>query len=133
MMKIVVDTSVIIAVIANEPIKKQLISLTKGAELLAPESVHFEIGNAFSAMLKRKRIILSQAMQAVQSYATIPITWVEITLEDSLLISDQLKIYAYDAYLIACALKSRCPLISLDNGLIRAAKHLGVATVEIDV
>ena len=55
-MKLIIDTSVIIAVLANEPIKKKLIKLTKGVELLAPTSVHWEIGNAFSAMLKRKRI-----------------------------------------------------------------------------
>ncbi len=52
-MDIVLDTSVIIAVIANEPEKRVLIRLTKGAELIAPQSVHWEIGNAFSAMLKR--------------------------------------------------------------------------------
>ena len=53
-MKLIIDTSVIIAVLANEPIKKKLIKLTKNVELLAPKSVHWEIGNAFSAMLKKK-------------------------------------------------------------------------------
>ena len=43
-MDIVVDTSVIIAVIANEPQRDILIDLTKGADLLAPPSVHWEIG-----------------------------------------------------------------------------------------
>ena len=58
-MKLIVDTSVIIAVLANEPIKEKLIALTKGVELIAPMSVHWEVGNAFSAMLKRKRIDIS--------------------------------------------------------------------------
>jgi len=52
-MDIVVDTSVLIAVIANEPEKDRLIRQTTGADLLAPPSCHWEIGNAFSAMLRR--------------------------------------------------------------------------------
>ena len=55
-MKIVIDTSVIIAVITNEPHRESLLQATLGAELLAPPSVHWEIGNAFSAMLKRNKI-----------------------------------------------------------------------------
>jgi len=39
-MNIVIDASVIIAVIANEPEKETLIELTKGANLIAPYSVH---------------------------------------------------------------------------------------------
>ena len=131
-MKLIVDTSVIIAVLANEPKKKKLIKLTKGAELLAPKSVHWEIGNAFSAMLKRKRIEVSKAIKAIQLYDSISITFVDVELEESLLIADKLNIYAYDAYLIACSLKNHCPLISLDNGLIQAAKNFGVNTVEIE-
>jgi len=57
-MNLVVDTSVIIAVITNEEHKRQLINLSKGADLIAPPSLHWEIGNAFSAMFKRKRISL---------------------------------------------------------------------------
>jgi predicted nucleic acid-binding protein len=57
-LNIVVDTSVIIAVISNESQKDRLIELTKGADLVAPPSVHWEIGNAFSAMLKRGRLTL---------------------------------------------------------------------------
>lgn len=131
-MKLIVDTSVIIAVLANEPIKKKLIKLTKGAELLAPKSVHWEIGNAFSAMLKRKRIEISKVIKAIQLYDSISMTFVDVELEESLLIADKLKIYAYDAYLIACSLKNHCPLISLDNALIQAAKNFGVNTVEVE-
>jgi len=38
--KFVVDASVIIAAIANEPKKDQLVGITKGADLLAPASIH---------------------------------------------------------------------------------------------
>ncbi len=99
-MKIVVDTSVIMAVIANEPEKVALVQLTKGAELIAPHTVHWEIGNAFSAMLKRKRITLDQASKALEAYANIPIRFLDVELERSLRVADELGIYAYDAYIL---------------------------------
>ncbi len=82
-------------------------------------------------MLKRKRITIPNAMKAIQIYDAIPIQFVDIALEDALLIVDKLQIYAYDAYIISCAIKYHCELISLDNGLITAAKNLGVKTREI--
>lgn len=50
MKNIIVYKSVIIAVIANEASKRKLIEITKDTELVAPVSLHFEIGNALSAM-----------------------------------------------------------------------------------
>jgi len=49
-MELVVDTSAIIAVLVREPLRAALIDVTAGADLLAPPSVHWEVGNAFSAM-----------------------------------------------------------------------------------
>lgn len=130
-MDIVVDTSVIIAVIANEPEKEALVELTKGANLIAPHSVHWEIGNAFSAMLKRERIRVEQAIQAMRLYQQIPIRFVDVELEESLKIADTLGIYAYDAYLIRCALKYKSPLISLDRKLANAAKEMKARVIEV--
>jgi predicted nucleic acid-binding protein len=53
-------------------------------------------------------------------------------MEDSLLVADKLNIYAYGAYVISWALKYHCPLISLDIGLIEAAKNIGVTILEIE-
>ncbi len=130
-MDIVVDTSVIIAVIANEPEKEILIKLTQGADLIAPHSVHWEIGNAFSAMLKRNRISLEQASEAIQAYKKIPIRFVDVELEQSLKIADTLGIYAYDAYLVQCALKYRSPLISLDGNLVDSAQSMKAKVIEV--
>lgn len=55
----------------------------------------------------------------------------KIALDDALIIADKMKIYAYDAYIIGCALKNRCPLISLDQGLLQAAKSFGITTMEV--
>ena len=130
-MNIVIDTSVIIAVIAGEPERDILIERTRGAHLLAPSSVHWEIGNALSAMLKRKRISLDRAADAIAAYQQVPIRLVDIELEDALHIANTLDIYAYDAYLIQTALEYRAPLISLDTYLLECARRVKVSIIEV--
>jgi predicted nucleic acid-binding protein len=130
-MDVVVDTSVIVAVIAHAPQRGALIELTRGTDLLAPASVHWEIGNAFSAMSKRSRIELDQALQAVAAYRQIPIRYVDVELEDTLAIAARYAIYAYDGYLIRCGLKFSAPLLSLDRGLLQVAEQAGVHTIEV--
>ena len=131
-MKLVSDTSVIIAVITNEPTKAALVAQTEGAELVAPSTLDFEIGNSFSAMLRRKRVTLEQAVTAIEIYRQIPINLIEIDVMEAVKLAAQLNIYAYDAYMIACAQDQNCPLITLDAGLMRAAKSVGVEVTEVE-
>ncbi len=130
-MSITTDTSAIIAVIANEPDKSKLIEATKGADLIAPLSVHWEIGNAFSAMFKRQKATLNQALAAINAYQQIPIRLVDVDLTQALTLSHTFNIYAYDAYLIACALKYHAPLLSLDRRLLTVAETAGVKIIRI--
>jgi len=130
-MEIIVDASVLIAVVVNEPNKQQLVEITREAELIAPLSVHWEIGNAFSAMLKHQRVTLAQAIEAIEAYAKIPVRFVEVELVDSLTLADELELYAYDAYLLRCAVKYRSPLLTLDKKLIQAAKSQKIPVLEV--
>lgn len=130
-MQIVIDTSAIIAVITGEPEKPALVEATTGAELLAPASVPWEIGNAFSAMLKRSRISLADAKKALSIAQLIPIRFLDVDMEVALSLCATHNIYAYDAYLIACAQAQRSPLLTLDGGLIHAAKQAGISLVEV--
>lgn len=130
-MDVVIDTSAIIAVIANEPIRPKLIAATVGATLFAPASVHWEVGNAFAAMLKRRRIDLVQAVQALEGYQQIPVRFVDVGLKDSLTLAQRYSLYAHDVYVVECALKLRCDLLALDRGLIEAAKLAGLNVMEV--
>jgi predicted nucleic acid-binding protein len=130
-MPVVVDTSVLIAVIAAEAERAALIRATQGAELLAPASVHWEIGNACSAMLKRRRANLTQVRAMLAAYAKIPVRFLEVDLEVALELADEFGLYAYDAYLLACARGQRVPLLTLDQALIRAARDADVEVVEV--
>jgi predicted nucleic acid-binding protein len=132
-MKLVLDTSVIIAVITNEAHKPRLVAASRGAELIAPSSVHWEVGNAFSAMFKQGRISLKDATAALRAYAEIPIQFHEVELAGALGLCDQYKLYAYDAYLIECALKARATLLTLDSGLAAAAVKAGARVQEVEI
>ena len=129
-MNITIDTSALIAVITNEPKKGRIVQLTVDTNLLAPLSVHWEIGNAFSAMIKRNRITALQAQSCIALYQQIPLKLVDINLAKTIDLVEQLKIYAYDAYLIQCALQTKTPLLTLDTGLIQAAKAVGITILE---
>ena len=100
-----------------------MIDLTEGTNVIAPHSVHYEIGSAFSVMLKRNRITLQQSLQAIEVYRKIPIRFVDISLEESLDIAAHPNNFAYDAYIIPCALKRNLPLFSLDQRLIKNAEE----------
>jgi predicted nucleic acid-binding protein len=130
-MIITIDASAIIAVITNEPSKGAIVNTTLSSELVAPDSIHWEIGNAFSSLLKRHLITLGQALSAIKSYEAIPIRFVKVELEPALKIADTFSIYAYDAYVIECALKFRTSLLTLDNHLAGYAQKKGIEVVRI--
>lgn len=131
-METVIDTSAIIAVIADGNERATILDRTVGAALTAPASVHWEVGNAFSAMFRRGRITLAQARQALRSYDRMSFRFIDVDLIRSLELAQRLNLYAYDAYVLACALSSRSPLLTLDRKLAVAASSVGVQIVEIE-
>ena len=130
-MLVVTDTSALVAVLTSEPEREAIVRATDGADLVAPASVHWEIGNALSAMLKRRRATAAQVQKVLVAYGAIPLRLVDVDLALALEIAAEHGLYAYDAYLITCALGQRAPLLSLDGGLNHAAKIAGVQLVEM--
>lgn len=130
-MNVVIDTSAIIAVIANEQTKPTIVTQTIGATLLAPASLPWEIGNAISAMFKRTLLSLNQSQTFINEYNKIPIRLVEINMLEAVKIAYDHKIYAYDAYMLQCAKEKRSSLLTLDKGLAAVAKLLNINLVEV--
>ena len=130
-MSLVVDTSIILASLTSEPERPTILKMTQNQDLLAPASVHWEMGNALSAMLKRGRITASQARVVLKNYERIPIRFVEVSLADAVEVAARQNMCAYDAYVIVCARQHRCNLISLDKGLLKAAIDAGVGVTEV--
>lgn len=131
-MKVVVDTSAVVAVLLGEKHREPILRHTEGEDLIAPGSLRWEIGNAFSAMFKRGRLGLEAALEAVAHYQDIPIQFVEVGLDEALRLSEQQDIYAYDAYMLSVAKRHRAPLLTLDGGLKEAARRTNVNLLEID-
>jgi len=129
-MGIVVDTSVIISVITNEKSKDRIVELTRNEELIAPSSLHWEIGNAFSAMLKRNKAGINLLIKAVSYYKMIPLHLIEPDLVKSLRIAHEHNIYAYDAYFLECAISMKSPLLTLDNSLKKIAVRMNIKLLE---
>jgi predicted nucleic acid-binding protein len=111
--------------------KANLIEATRDIEVISPNSVHWEVGNAFSAMFKRGRISIEEALAALDAYNQIAIRFVEVELAESLRLAADLDIYAYDAYLLRCAEKLHAPLLTLDGGLRHAAGRANVPLIEV--
>jgi predicted nucleic acid-binding protein len=132
-MEIVIDTSALLAVVGEQPEKAELVRLTRGAALVAPASVHWEVGNALSAMFKRKAIGLDTALELLDAYAAIPIRLIDMALKQAVELSARLNVYAYDAYVIACAVNQKAPLLTLDRGLIERARELKLYVLEVNV
>ena len=130
-MNITIDTSALISVIGNEPSKSKIIKITRGCSLCAPMSVHWEMGNAFSAMFKRKSLSIDTAKRALKAYREIPIKFIDVPLDQTLEISYSQNMYAYDAYLIQCAQLTSTPLLTLDISLQNNARELGVQLLEV--
>ena len=55
----------------------------------------------------------------------------DVELAAALELADRFGLYAYDAYLMACARRQRAPLLTLDARLGRAAKEAGVQLLEV--
>lgn len=130
-MDVVIDTSAIMAVITAEPTRAAILQATKGTTLRAPASVHWEIGNAFSALFKKRRITPAEASKAIGFYKHIPITFVDVRLEDAVEIAAHYRLYAYDAYILACARRFGAPVVSLDGTLLKTAQLMKLDIVDI--
>lgn len=130
-MKIVIDTSILIAVIIGEEEKPLIIEKTKNSELIAPYSVHWEIVNALSAILKKHKINIKDINKAINIYSKIPIEYIDVDLRHSLELCDKYNIYAYDAYILSCALKNKLVLFSLDKKINEIAKELEIKFIKV--
>ncbi|PSQ95899.1 MAG: VapC toxin family PIN domain ribonuclease [Bacteroidetes bacterium SW_9_63_38] len=131
-MKVVVDTSAVIAVLLGESHREQIIRKTEGADLISPDTLHWEVGNAFSAMFKRDRLDVETAEEALRRYDEIPIQRVQVPLPGAVRVADQYDLYAYDAYMLVAARHHQAPLLTLDGGLKEAARSSGIDLVEVE-
>ncbi len=129
-MDIVIDTSALLAVIVGEPERDRIVELTSGHTLLGPGAIPWEVGNAFSAMLKQRRLTLTEAQEGLRIFHTVPLRLVRVDFAHALSLAHQAGLYAYDAYFLDCASRHSAPLLTLDRGLKQAARDIGIELLE---
>jgi predicted nucleic acid-binding protein len=128
---ILVDASAVLAVILEEPEKAAILEVTAGCEAKAPGCLRWEIGNAFSAMVKRGRLTDHESLAALRIFETIPVQEVYVNLGDALALAMRQHIYAYDAYYLMAAKNHRVALLTLDSGMSDVARAEGINLKEI--
>jgi len=129
-MKIVADTNTFIAVALNEPEKDMIIRITEGHDLVAPEVLPFEIGNALTAMMKRNALKADEVISAWDMVQQIPVDLRRIDIGAALNIATEYNIYAYDAYFLECARNLRSSLLTLDQQMKGIARKIGIQVME---
>jgi predicted nucleic acid-binding protein len=128
---ILVDASAVIAVILEEPEKEDIVKATGGCEAKAPGCLSWEVGNAFSAMVKRGRLSEAESIEGLRIFEKIPFQYVEVDIKGALEMAFRNDIYAYDAYYVTAAKKHRIELLSLDKRMIEVAQREGIKIKEL--
>jgi predicted nucleic acid-binding protein len=98
--------------------------------IIAPEILPYEIGDALSAMVKRKQITQNEAISVFGIANLIPVRLALIDIPQALKLALDFNIYAYDAYFLHCAKASSCALITLDNRMNQVATNLNIEILE---
>lgn len=75
---------------------------------------------------------MDQTKVAWENFERVPIRLLQIDTLAALRLADVHQLYAHDAYMMQAALGARCPLLTLDKRLYRAAGSAGITLQEVD-
>ena len=130
-MEMLIDASIVMATLLNEPEKPTIVTLTTGQDLAAPAVLPYEIGNALSSLARRGRLTAEQVNKGYSLFTGIPIRLLEPDMNKSLRLAAEFSIFAYDAYYLETAVRHNFPLLTLDRQMLRLAEELNIKTPEV--
>ena len=130
-MRVVADTNTFLAVALDEPEREAILRVTAGYDLVAPNVLPFEVGNALSAMMKKGTIEANDALAAWDAVQLVPVELRGVDIRSAIGIAAAQNLYAYDAYFLECSLRLRCPLLTLDSRLRTAAEAMNLHVLEV--
>ena len=129
-MKLVIDANIVIAVVLGEPEKNWALDVTRGGEAIGPRSLPFEIGNALSRLVKRRRLRSESIDGAWAEAAKFTVALIDIDMPAALRLAASHNIYAYDGYMLQCAIETRAAIVTLDRPLSVIARKIGLKVME---
>ena len=95
-----------------------MVEMVAGHHLVGPGFIAWEVGNAFSSMVKQHRLSLKDAQRGLTVFQFVPLRYLAGDLENAVSIAHASNLYAYDAYFLDCASRHVAPLLTLDRPLI---------------
>ena len=129
---VVIDTSIVLAVLLNEPSRVGIVKRTRGMRVLVAPSITWEVGNALVALVRRGHASHADIARAWKSFGQIPLRVAACDVAASLRLAIDHKLYAYDAYVIETARAARTALMTLDDRQRAAAVACGVGILEVN-
>jgi predicted nucleic acid-binding protein len=126
--KLVVDASVVVAVVFGEPNAEEAGGWLRGRTLCAPQTLDAEVTNAGLNKIRRRTMTLKEVAPAIETYAAFDIERHAIAPPQVLAIAAKYGLSACDAAYLWLAERLAAPLATFDARLGEAARrHLGGA------
>jgi predicted nucleic acid-binding protein len=131
---LVIDASVALAWALpdeQDAFATSVLELVASEGALVPSIWALEVGNALFMAERRKRLTAAQFKKSLSLLRELRIRVsspaIEADLGQVLVLAQTHKLTSYDAAYLELAIRASCPLATLDAGLGKAAKVLGVA------
>jgi predicted nucleic acid-binding protein len=120
----VVDASALAAIMFDEPEAEDIAHRLRGAVLVAPALLNFELVNVSATKLRRHPDQRAGIHEAFLLQGGLSIEWAEVDHASVLLLAAQTRLTGYDASYLWLARQLDAELVTLDRGLARAAASL---------
>ena len=126
MNEIVIDASCILEFLLNQNGKDTVIKTVGIAQLVAPNCLPYEIGNAISKLIKRKMLSIYDGVAVYHEFVRIPMRLMEPDIPNSIVVAGETESSAYDSYYISLAKQLSLPLFTMDETMKTNACSRGV-------
>ena len=120
----VVDASAVAAIMFDEAEAEDIARRLRGAMLIAPGLLGFEIANVCLTKLRRHPDLRDRILQALAIQGGLTIETAEVDHVGVVALADQLRLTGYDASYLWLAQRLNAELVTLDRRLARAAAGL---------
>lgn len=120
---LVVDASVLAAVLFGEEETDLALSWMRGHALAAPQLVDYEIANIALSKLRRKQVDADAAAQSLTLFSELELARLPAPADAVFAIATQYDLSAYDAAYLWLAVQLRSPLATFDRRLGTAARE----------
>lgn len=124
---VVVDASVLAAILFNEPQAEQAIERIAGRRMLAPSLLGYELANVACVKARRAPEEKDRLTAALLLLRRLDLQQVECAPEAAYGLAVELGLSAYDAAYLYLARELGVGLVSFDAELESAARELGIA------